>query len=153
VAQPRRLLLPPILAFGAAAVLAVVVAVAAIIALVGVVTTFSAQLGPGPSPTPIPRTATPVAESQATAAAPSPEPAAPGQEFVRIANTGGTGAFVREEPRAAARGIVAHGDRTVLKITGPDVVAEGRTWRNVENQQGVRGWTPAEFLVASDVGF
>jgi hypothetical protein len=86
----------------------------------------------------------------------TPVPAAeatPAPEFVRIANTGGTGAFIREEPRAAARGIVAHTERTVLKIIGGDVQSEGRTWRNVEDQRGNRGWTPGEYLVASDAGF
>jgi hypothetical protein len=83
---------------------------------------------------------------------PTAEPT-PGQEFVRIANTSGTGAFIRDEPRSAARGIAAHTDRTVLKIIGPDVQAEGRAWRNVEDQRGNRGWTPSDFLVASDVGF
>jgi hypothetical protein len=74
-------------------------------------------------------------------------------EDVRIVNTGGTGAFYRREARAAAPGIVAYRDGTVLRIVGPDVTAEGRVWRNVEDRQGTRGWTPREYLEPSPTGF
>lgn len=152
LAQPRRLL-PPLLAFGAAAVLAGLLLVAAAIALLSVIATLSSQILSEPPAAPAPLTPTPSPEAAREVSVTSPESTPPLAEFVRIANTGGTGAFLRAEPRSPARGIVAHPDRTVLRIIGPDVVTEGRVWRNVEDQRGTRGWTPAEFLVASDVGF
>jgi hypothetical protein len=74
-------------------------------------------------------------------------------EYVRIFNTGGIGAFIRREARSNAPGIVAYRDGIVLRIVGADVSAEGRVWRNVEDRQGNRGWTPREFLEPSPTGF
>ena len=150
-AQPRRLG-GPVVMLGAAAIVGVVVLVAAGLAITTLVSAFSNRPVAGPTaapPTEAPLLRPPLDDE---ALAPSAE-TAPGQEFVRVANTAGAGAFIREEPRSAARGIVAHTDRTVLKVIGADVSADGRPWRNVEDQRGNRGWTPSEFLVASDVGF
>jgi len=80
-------------------------------------------------------------------------PSTPGVEFVRIANTGGAGAFIRREARVGAPGIVAYRDGTILRIVGPDTTADSRVWRNVEDRQGNRGWTPREYLDASPTGF
>lgn len=151
LAQPRRLP-PPILAFGAVAFLAAAVLVGGAVALVSFIATLSVQSGAEPTPTPVRLTPAP-AEFERELSRPSAEPIAPAEEFVRIANTGGTGAFLREEPRSAARGMVAYPDRTVLRVIGPDVVTEGRVWRNLEDQRGTRGWTPNDFLTPSDVGF
>lgn len=84
-------------------------------------------------------------------AQPEPEPLA--QEFARIANTGGVGAFIRREPQANAPGLIALRDGTIVRVVGPDTRVAGRVWRNVEDQRGNRGWTPAEYLAASDSGF
>jgi len=87
--------------------------------------------------------------------APTPFPTEVEQrvEFVIIANTGGTGAFIRREARAGAPGIVAYRDGIILRIVGPDTTTEGRAWRNVEDRQGNRGWTPREYLATSATGF
>lgn len=77
-------------------------------------------------------------------------PATPQGDLVLIANTGGTGAFIRREPRTNAPGVVAHRDGTVLRIVGTDALEEGRLWRNVEDLAGNRGWTPAEYLVSAE---
>jgi hypothetical protein len=74
-------------------------------------------------------------------------------EFVQVGNTGGTGAFIRREPRAGAPGIVAHRDGTVLRIVGPDENVAGRLWRNVEDRNGNRGWTPREYLLPTQQRF
>jgi hypothetical protein len=71
-------------------------------------------------------------------------------DVVRIGNTGGVGAFIRREPRANAPGIVAHRDGTILRVVGADTLVAGRVWRNVEDQAGNRGWTPGEYLIATD---
>lgn len=95
----------------------------------------------------------PTATETDTPAGAAPEAAPAQAEFVRVANTGNQGAFIRREPRAGAPGIVAHRDGTILRIVGPDAVVQGQVWRNVEDQRGNRGWTPRDFLTASDVGF
>jgi hypothetical protein len=82
-----------------------------------------------------------------------PEPAGPPPEFVRIANTGGAGAFIRREPQANAQGLVALRDGTPVRVVGGDTTVGNRVWRNVEDQRGNRGWTPAEYLAPSDTGF
>ena len=86
-------------------------------------------------------------------AAPSEqEPSAP-QEFFRIGNTGGVGAFIRRDPQPNAPGLVALRDGSVVKVVGADTTITGRVWRNVEDQRGNRGWTPAEYLAPSPTGF
>lgn len=95
--------------------------------------------------------------------APLPEPELPPapdqplplsqEEFVRIANTGGVGVFIRREPRPGAAGILAHREGVILRVVGPDTTSDGRVWRQVEDSQGVRGWTPGEFLVPTEARF
>jgi hypothetical protein len=94
-----------------------------------------------------------LATLEATAPATSGPTDTSNSEFVRIGSTGGLGAFIRRDPRAAAPGIVARRDGTILKIVGPDVDTEGRTWRHVQDQQGNDGWTPRDFLLPSESGF
>lgn len=84
---------------------------------------------------------------------PPPESEAPRSEFVRVANTGNVGAFIRREPNLRSPGLIAHRDGTVLRVVGPDLTLDGQVWRPVEDQGGNRGWTPREFLAASDTGF
>lgn len=151
VAQPRRIG-GPVLLLGAAVLVSVALLLGVALAITTAISALSsrAEAPPtGAAPTEVPTSRPPLEE-----AAPAPtEGPVPAVEFVRIANTGGTGAFIRDEPRPNTRGIVAHTDRTVLKIIGPDETVDGRPWRNVEDQRGNRGWTPADFLTPSDVGF
>ncbi len=91
---------------------------------------------------------------EVSAAAPEPEQAlVPELGFARIANTGGVGAFIRRDPQANAQGLVALRDGAVVRIVGADTTVGNRVWRNVEDQRGNRGWTPAEYLASSDTGF
>ena len=89
----------------------------------------------------------------ATTPTPAPSPTEQEIEYVRIANTGGSGAFIRREAASNSPGIVAYRDGIVLKVVGPDVTTSGRAWRQVEDRQGNRGWTPREYLEPSPVGF
>jgi hypothetical protein len=104
-------------------------------------------------PTPIAvATPTETFEPSASLVAPletTPEPV----EFVRVGNTDRQGAFIRREPRAGAPGIVAHRDGTPFKVVGPDVLVDGRPWRNVEDERGNRGWIAREYLLPSTTGF
>ena len=152
VAQPRKI---PRLVFGLVAVVALsmLLIFAAIVAVAALIANFGNRSSPEVTPTPAAPTAT-VAPATVNREGASPvEPTAQPAEFVRVANTGGSGAFIRDEPRAAARGIAAYPDRTILRVLGPDISSDGRLWKNVEDQRGIRGWTPVEFLVPSDSGF
>ncbi len=129
-----------------------VVLVAAAMAVTALVSTLAARASDSQSSA-VPPTEIPLLRPTVEERPPPVVEITAGQEFVRVANTGGSGAFIREEPRLAARGIEAQVDGTILKIVGTDVSVEGRPWRNVETARGNRGWTPAEFLVPSDAGF
>ena len=137
------------------------------ISLLAVVTIIAALLGARSA---TPRATADVAASTAsitevaqptTAEAPAPEAAAPpaeaepgpAPEFARIANTGGAGAFIRRDPQANAPGLIALRDGAVVRVVGADTTVANRLWRNVEDQRGNRGWTPAEYLAPSDTGF
>lgn len=63
---------------------------------------------------------------------------------VRIANTGGAGAFVRRTPNLEDR-LRAWPDGTPLRVVGPDATIDGLQWRPVEDPAGNQGWIPAEF--------
>jgi hypothetical protein len=104
------------------------------------------------SPRPTSTTAVTPSPTPTSTAVPQPT-ATPGPEFVRIANTGGSGAFIRREPRTGAPGIVAHRDGTVLRVVGPDTTVEGAVWRHVEDPRGNNGWTPQQYLEPSPTGF
>lgn len=152
VAQPRKI---PRAVLGLAAV-AIALAVL-IVAIIFAAAALFTRFGDRPSTDAAPPVPAPTAilgpEPTIREASGSPEPTLPTSRFVQVANTGGTGAFIREEPQAAARGIAAYPDRTVLRVAGPDATAGGRLWKNVEDPQGIRGWAPAEFLVPTDGGF
>jgi hypothetical protein len=111
---------------------------------------------PGPWPllrqgaTPLP-TVAPAPAVELTAPAPAgpdapPEPTAEVAEYVQVVNTGGQGIILRREPSTAAPRVVARAEHSILRVVGPDEVVEGRVWRQVEDAQGNRGWTLAEFL-------
>lgn len=77
---------------------------------------------------------------------PSPTPVPP-PVFVRIANTGGDGVFLRRTPRSSDK-LVAWMDGTVLQIVGEDREAEGTVWRHVKDPKGNIGWVPSQYLTA-----
>jgi len=94
--------------------------------------------------TPLPPTEVPLAPTaEPPGEADTPDPAG---EYVRVVNTGGQGIVLRREPSTTAPRVVARAENAILRVTGPDAVVDGRTWRQVEDAQGNRGWTPAEFL-------
>jgi hypothetical protein len=100
------------------------------------------------SPTPPLLGATLGSAPTATATAPA-EPTAEPVEYARVTNTGGQGIIIRREPSVTAPRLAARAENTVLRIVGPDATVDGRVWRQVEDSQGNRGWTPAEFLIAA----
>jgi len=81
-----------------------------------------------------------------TAAPPSaPTPPLPPPAFLRIANTGGIGAYLRATPRMTDR-LRAWPDGTPMAPTGREADGEGHQWREVRAPDGIVGWMPATFL-------
>lgn len=107
---------------------------------------------PSGSPSPSPSPAPGAAPSPPSVVSPPPvasKPVAspsPALERVRIANTEGEGANLRERPSGSATRLKNLADGTVLEITGPNQQAEGRTWRPVRDPTGATGWVVADFL-------
>ena len=71
-------------------------------------------------------------------------------DVVYVGNTGGIGVFLRRTPQAVDR-LKAYPDNTRLVIIGPDVGAEGRTWRHVRTPDGVEGYVPASYTSVQPV--
>ncbi len=93
-------------------------------------------------------TGTAAAGAEAT---PVPTPAtAPTADVVYVGNTGGVGVYLRSSPRAADR-LKAYPDNTRLVVIGPDVGAEGRTWRHVRAPDGVEGYVPTQYTSGQPV--
>src|SRR5947208_2476102 len=70
----------------------------------------------------------------------TPTPTAPPKLFVRIANTGGLGAYVRSAPTSSASGTVWP-EGTVLEVVGPDKQGDGGAWKNVRDPSDTTGWS------------
>jgi hypothetical protein len=84
----------------------------------------------------------PPAETPSPPAAPAPPPP---PSPLRIAHTGGIGAYLRASPRMADR-LRAWPDGTPMLPTGQEMDAEGRRWREVRDPAGTVGWMPATYL-------
>jgi hypothetical protein len=83
--------------------------------------------------------------SPAATAAPAPP------EYVVVANTGGTGVYLRADPRLDARRLIAVPEQTLLVIAGPDTTVDSNVWRNVRTTKDPiqTGWVPAQYLSAA----
>jgi hypothetical protein len=84
---------------------------------------------------------------QGTSAPEAAAPTAPGaasSATLRVANTDGTGAFLRRTPSLNDR-LRAWPDNTLLKVVGPDTTAEGVQWKQVEDPAGNKGWIPSQY--------
>ena len=79
------------------------------------------------------------------APAASPSPAASGVRM-RIANTEGQGANMRQRPSTTAPVLRTLPDGTVVEVIGNEQNAEGRNWRNVRDPGGATGWVASELL-------
>jgi hypothetical protein len=93
--------------------------------------------GDDPEPAASPATGT------AAGSAPSAKPAG---EQVKVADTGGSGANMRERPGPTGPVIKTVPEGTVLRVVGPDQQMDGKAWRNVRDDTGSTGWIAAELL-------
>ena len=67
-------------------------------------------------------------------------------ERLRVIDTGGSGANLRESPSSGAAIVKTAPEGALLQVVGPDRQAEGRTWRNVRDADGAQGWVAAELV-------
>jgi hypothetical protein len=111
----------------------------------GTPTALPAETSPSPADTPTPILDTPEPT-------PVPPTATPEPEYVAIGNTAGDNVSLREAPRSDARRLIALRPRTVLRVIGADVNADGKLWRNVSMTGGdlLAGWVMAQYLVPAD---
>ncbi len=93
-----------------------------------------------PTATPDPATPT-IAPASVPAASPTPA-----SNRVRVIGTEGQGANLRQEPNPAARVLRGLREGAALTLIGPDREVDGRTWRNVRDDDGTGGWVTAEVL-------
>jgi hypothetical protein len=82
----------------------------------------------------------------APARAPSELPAPPIGAFFRVANTDGSGAFLRRTPRLVDR-LVAWPDATLLESLGEAAEGDELAWLKVRDPGGNVGCIPARYAV------
>jgi hypothetical protein len=102
--------------------------------------TLTAGGSPVAGASPSPGTGTVIAP-----AGPSPSPAASGVRL-KVANTEGQGANMRQRPSTTAPVLRTLPDGTVVEAIGGEQNAEGRNWRNVRDPGGATGWIASELL-------
>lgn len=104
-----------------------------------------------PLPTPIskPKPApSPASEPSEPDATPAPPPA----RYVRVANTGGLGVYLRQEPGPQGERVQpALAEGIVLRLVGPEETVQAQIWRLCELEgREIQGWVPALYLQATD---
>jgi hypothetical protein len=97
-------------------------------------------------PTPISQPPTATARTPVPAPEPSATPAP--ARYVRVANTGGLGVFLREEPGPQSQRIQpAVGEGTILRLVGPEQTVQAQVWRLCEHEgRDIQGWIAAQYL-------
>lgn len=94
-------------------------------------------------------TATPIVETRLeSTVALTPTPTQNSSKYWRVGNTDGDGVYIRKSPDNQDR-IKAWPDGALMVRVGPDVIVDGRTWKNVYDPDYNEGFIPAEYLVVS----
>jgi len=65
-----------------------------------------------------------------------------------VTNTGGSGVYIRTDPRDNSNRTIAVPEKTILALVGLDVTTDGKAWRNVRTQSNSpqTGWVPAQYV-------
>jgi hypothetical protein len=103
--------------------------------------TLSATGSPAPGASP-----SPAAGGTVISPAASPSPSAVAGVKMKVANTEGQGANMRQRPSTTAPILRTLPEGAVVEVIGGETQAEGRAWRNVRDQSGATGWVAAELL-------
>jgi hypothetical protein len=95
---------------------------------------------PVPGASPSPGTGTVISPSA------SPSPSAAAGTKMKVANTEGQGANMRQRPSTTAPVLRTLPEGTVVEAIGGEQNAENRTWRNVRDPGGATGWVASDLL-------
>jgi hypothetical protein len=116
-------------------------------------TLATSTAGPVVVPPPLPAAASPVpgaspSPGAGTVISPSasPSPSAAAGVRMKIANTEGQGANMRQRPSTTAPVLRTLPEGTVVEAIGGEQNAENRMWRNVRDPGGATGWIASELL-------
>jgi len=105
--------------------------------------TLTAPIGsPSPGASPSPRIGGTVIQPSA-----SPSPAAAPGARLKVANTEGQGANMRQQPSTTAPVLRTLAEGTIVEAIGGETNAAGRAWRNVRDPSGTTGWVASDLLV------
>jgi hypothetical protein len=75
----------------------------------------------------------------------------PAREYVKLANTGGQGVRLRQQPQTNAASIVTVGEGATFEIIGADTTSGADTWRHVMLPcDGRQGYVLSRFLIRTE---
>jgi SH3-like domain-containing protein len=97
---------------------------------------------PGGSPSPAPGGGTVIQPG----ASPSPGAATAAGVKLKVVNTEGQGANMRQRPSTTAPIVRTLPEGTSVEAIGDPTTAEGRAWRNVRDPNGATGWVATDLL-------
>jgi hypothetical protein len=110
---------------------------------------ISASPGLQPSGAPgtiISPAATAEAKPAASPGAVAQNPDSDDAKKVKVKDTGGTGANLRDKPGQTGTVVKTIPEGTVLDVIGEDRPMDGKNWKNVKDDEGTVGWMAAELL-------
>jgi hypothetical protein len=67
---------------------------------------------------------------------------------VYVGNTDGEGVFIRKTPSMDDK-VRAYSDGTALTVIGDDVDGDGQHWKHVRTPDGLEGYVPSQYTVAT----
>jgi SH3-like domain-containing protein len=65
---------------------------------------------------------------------------------VKVKDTGGTGANLRDKPGQTGAVVKTIPEGAVLEVVGEDRSMDGKSWKNVKDDEGTVGWMASELL-------
>jgi hypothetical protein len=65
---------------------------------------------------------------------------------VKVKDTGGTGANLRDKPGQTGAVVKTIPEGEVLEVVGEDRSMDGKSWKNVKDDEGTTGWMASELL-------
>jgi hypothetical protein len=90
-------------------------------------------------------TASPKPEASPAPAADNPGAATEANK-VKVKESDGTGANLRDKPGQTGTVVKTIPEGTVLEVIGEDKQMDGKAWKNVKDEEGTTGWMASELL-------
>lgn len=100
---------------------------------------------PTPTSTPVPATATPTITATPTETATATQTYTPTPVLANIANTGGNGVYLRDEPAGKIIGSLPEGAPVLILYQRETI--NNREWIQIQDSLGRTGWVLTQFLV------